>query len=178
MRSSIVIMKDNFFRQHSSVFTTNRRTHQALCNTMHYNRPSSHDTDNAQAWAHQCPRRASILLHQQKAYFWISWSWVTTCFPHSALTFAGRFIVVHSCLITSDSLLQKSFSFMVLLQKLHACFHLYLFVLICKLLWHAPCTDFAVPKVVMDDGICISIADVQLLSYISDTIELFSWIRA
>lgn len=95
-------------------------------------------------------------------------------FPHSALTFAGRFIVVPSCCITYDSLLQRSLSFMILLQKLHACFHSYLFVLICKLLWHAPCTNFAAPRVVMDDGICMSIADVQLLSYISDVIELFS----
>jgi hypothetical protein len=95
-------------------------------------------------------------------------------FPHSAFTFAGRFTVVHSCFITYDSLVSEKPLLHDITVKLHACFHSYLFVFIFKLLWHTPCANFAVPKVVMDDGICISIADVQLLSYISDIIKLFS----
>jgi len=43
-----------------------------------------------------------------------------------------------------------------------------LFVLICMLLWHPPCTKFVIPKVLMDEGICRSTADVQLVGYISD----------
>jgi hypothetical protein len=58
---------------------------------------------------------------------------------------------------------------MVLLQKLHIHFHVCLFVLICKLLWHPPCLNFVIPEVLMDDVIiCRFTADGQLHGYISD----------
>jgi len=43
-----------------------------------------------------------------------------------------------------------------------------LFVLICMLLWQPPCTKFVIPKVLRNDGICRSTADVKLFGYISD----------
>jgi hypothetical protein len=43
---------------------------------------------------------------------------------------------------------------MILLQNLHACFYACPFVLICNLLWHAPSTNFMMPKALVDDGIC------------------------
>jgi hypothetical protein len=83
------------------------------------------------------------------------------------LLFACKFIVVNPSIITCDNPLQESlfllllFFFMVSLQILHAHFHTCPFVLICKLLWHPPCTNFVIP------GICT--ADVQLAGYITDS---------
>jgi len=68
-----------------------------------------------------------------------------------------------------DNLLQENLSFLILLQKLHVLFLTCLFVLICKLLWHWPCTHFVIPEVLVDDGICVSTADVQLIDCISDS---------
>jgi len=39
-------------------------------------------------------------------------------------------------------------------------------VLISKLLWHLPCTNFLVPEVLVGDGVCRSIS--ELVNYISD----------
>jgi hypothetical protein len=86
-------------------------------------------------------------------------------FPFHALTFACRFIVAYPCFNAHDNLLQESLPFFTtLLQKLHAYFYAYPFVLICKLLWHPTCT-----KVHVEDGICRSTADVQLVSYINNS---------
>jgi len=38
-----------------------------------------------------------------------------------------------------------------------------------KLLWHPPFTNVVRPKALVDDGICRSTADDQLISYISDS---------
>jgi len=92
-----------------------------------------------------------------------------TCFLLHAMTFSSRCIEVHPCFIDYDSPLEESLSFMVSLQKLHAHFHMYPFVLICKLLWHLPSTNFVIPKALMDDRVCRSTADVQLVSCISDS---------
>jgi hypothetical protein len=65
--------------------------------------------------------------------------------------------------ITCDNLLKESLSFFtILLQLLQACFHACLFVLICKQLWHPPCTNFVIPKVLVDDGTGKSTDDIQL----------------
>jgi hypothetical protein len=89
-------------------------------------------------------------------------------FPLHALMFACRFIVMHPLFMTCDKALQENLSFFtVSLQKLHAYFHMCPFVPMCLLLLHPPCTNFVIPKVLVDDGICISTADVQL-SYPSD----------
>jgi len=56
---------------------------------------------------------------------------------------------------------------MISLQKLHQIFHDFPFVLIYNLLWHSPYTNFVIPNVLVDDGICISTVDVQLVGYIS-----------
>jgi hypothetical protein len=45
----------------------------------------------------------------------------------------------------------------------------WLFLLIRKLLWHPPHINSVTPKVFVDDGICRSIADVQLVVYVSDS---------
>jgi len=88
-------------------------------------------------------------------------------FPLHALTFACRFIVVLPGFIACDNPLQESLSyFMILLKKLNACFYVCPFVLICKLLWYPPCTNFVIPEVLAGDG---STADVQLVGYISDS---------
>jgi len=85
--------------------------------------------------------------------------------------FACWFTVVPPCFNTCDNPLQKGLSFfMVSLQKLYAYFHACPFCkLICKLLWHPPYRNYVIPEVFVDDGICISIADVQLVYYISDS---------
>jgi hypothetical protein len=83
--------------------------------------------------------------------------------------FACRFIVVHAHFIAYVNTLKQSLSFMISLQKLHAHFHVCLVVLICKLLWHQPCTNSVMSEVLMDYGICKSTADVQLFSYINDS---------
>jgi hypothetical protein len=88
-------------------------------------------------------------------------------FPLHALTSDCRFTVVYPCFIACDNPLREWLSFTILLQKLHAHIHACLFVLICKLLWHQSCTNFVIPEVLMDDGICRSTADVQLVCYIS-----------
>jgi len=54
-------------------------------------------------------------------------------------------------------------------SKIAACLYTCPFVLICKLFWHPPCTNFVIPEVLMDDGICRSTAAVQLVSYICDS---------
>jgi len=78
--------------------------------------------------------------------------------------------VVHPCFIASENPLQESLSFFtVLLQKLHARFLACLFVLICNLLWHPPCTTFMMPKVLVDDGIYRCTTNVQLIGCISDS---------
>jgi len=66
--------------------------------------------------------------------------------------------------------------FTIMLQEMHTCFHVCLFVLTFKLLWNPSFTNFVISKVLMDDGICGYTADVQLVSYISDS-NLFSSIR-
>jgi len=43
------------------------------------------------------------------------------------------------------------------------------FVIICKLLWHPPYTNSVIPKVFMDDGICTSTADAQLVKCVSES---------
>jgi hypothetical protein len=80
-------------------------------------------------------------------------------FQLHASMFACRFIVV-----------QESLSiFKISLQKVHARVHTCPSALICKLLWHPPCTNFVISKVLEDDGICRSTADVQLVGCISDS---------
>jgi len=70
---------------------------------------------------------------------------------------------------------------MVLLQKLHESFHACSFLLICKLLWHPPCTNFVTPEVLVIDEVCRSIADVQLVyrvlpySTFSSVHEMVGW---
>jgi hypothetical protein len=87
-------------------------------------------------------------------------------FPLHALTFACRLMVVLPCF----NPLQETLSFfMISLQKLHARFHVCPFVLMCKVLWYAPCTNFVTPEVLVDDGICRSTADVQLIGSINDS---------
>jgi hypothetical protein len=54
-------------------------------------------------------------------------------------------------------------------SKIAACLYTCPFVLICKLFWHPPCTNFVIPEVLMVDGICTSTDDVKLLRYIHDS---------
>jgi len=89
--------------------------------------------------------------------------------PLHALMFTYSFIVVHPCFIACDNPLQGNLSFTIPLQKLHAHFHTCPFMLICKLLCHPLHTNFEIPKVLMDDEICRSIAVVQLVGCISDS---------
>jgi hypothetical protein len=98
-------------------------------------------------------------------------------FPLHALTFSCRSIVVHPCFIACDNPLQESLSFMMSLQKLHSHFHACLFVLICKLFWHPPCINFVILEILVDDRICRSAADVQLVGYIMTVIHLSFWTR-
>jgi hypothetical protein len=81
------------------------------------------------------------------------------------------FLQVHksaSMFISCDSLLQDSLSlFTTTLQNLHVSMR-FRFVLICKLVWHPPCTNFVILDVLVGDGICRSTDDVQLIGYISD----------
>jgi len=97
------------------------------------------------------------------------------CVSASCFSVACRFIVVHPCFIMCDNPLQESLSLsMILLQKLYAYFHGYPFVLLHELLQHPPCTDSVITKVLMDDGIYRSTADVQLVSCIRTVIHLSS----
>jgi hypothetical protein len=98
-------------------------------------------------------------------------------FPLYAFTFACRFIVVHPCFITCDNSLQESLS-MISLQKLHA---LSMHACLCS---SASCFGthltqiLLIPKVLVDDGICRSTADVQFVGYISDSNLSVSWTKA
>jgi hypothetical protein len=81
VRSSISMMQNNLISQHSSVFTANSSFHLLI---RHRSIPCSlwlsiHDPDSAQGWAHWSPKTVSSSLCQQKAHFWISWSWVVMC---------------------------------------------------------------------------------------------------
>jgi len=63
-------------------------------------------------------------------------------FPLHALTSARRFIVVHPCSIACESP-----SFLTIpLQNWHALFHAWPFVLICKLFWQLPYTNFVIAR--------------------------------
>jgi len=73
--------------------------------------------------------------------------------------------VVNPCFISCNHPLQESFPFTIFLAYFHIC----LFVFICKLPLLPPCTNFVIPGVLVNDGICSSTADVQLISYISDS---------
>jgi len=121
----------------------------------------------------------STSLYQQKAHFLnilILGDGVYVCFHSMLWCFACRFILVHPHFITCDNPLQESLSFMISQQKLHAYFLACPFVHICKLLWHPPCTTFVIPKVLVDDGIYRSTADIQLVRYISES-NPSSWTR-
>jgi len=76
---------------------------------------------------------------------------------------------VHPYFKTCDSPLHASLSFTISLQKLHAHFHTCPFMLIHELLWHSSCTNIVIPKILMDNRICRSTADVQLFSCITDS---------
>jgi len=99
-------------------------------------------------------------------------------FPLHSLMVACRFIVVNPHFIAYDNPLQESLSFFtILLQKLQAQFHPCPLLLICKLFWHPPNTNFVIPEFLVGDRTRRFTADVQLVSYISDSNPLSSWIR-
>jgi len=77
-------------------------------------------------------------------------------FPLHTLTFASRFIVVHPSSLMTISCRKASPSSWYCYKN-------------CMLLWHPPCTNSVILKVLVDDGICGSTPDVQLVRCISDS---------
>jgi hypothetical protein len=57
----------------------------------------------------------------------------------------------------------------VIAAKISCMFHMYPFVLICKLFLHPSSTNFMIYEVLMDDGMSRSIAHVQLVGYINES---------
>jgi len=92
-------------------------------------------------------------------------------FPLHALTFACRFIIVHPCFIACDNSVQKSPLLLHdIAAKLHVCFHMCPFVLICKLPLAPALQKFC--DIWGPHGwwlVSRSTVDVQLASYINDS---------
>jgi len=89
----------------------------------------------------------------------------TPCFDICLHVHSGASVFYH----ISQSVAGKPLLCTALFQKLLLHFHTCPFVLVSKLLWHLLYTNFVVPEVLMDDRICRSTADVQLVSCISDS---------
>jgi len=139
---------------------------------------SVHNPGSAWRWAHYSPKISSKSLCQQKAHFLILDPGWWHVFSLHALMFACWFITVNLCSITCDNPLWESLSyFTISLQKLNACFHACPFVLICKVFWCPPCTDFVIPEVLMDDGISRSTLMSNLSAISVTVIHLSSWTR-
>jgi len=84
--------------------------------------------------------------------------------PFKHRTIQCRFTVVYQCIVTSPVAIHC--------RVLHECFHMCPFVLICKLLWHPPCTNFVIPEVVgcadpqvMSNLLAISLAVICMTSW-------------
>jgi hypothetical protein len=163
---SIVMMKKNSICQHYSMFTANSRFQLLFKHGTILCWPPVHTPVSAQEWAQNSvnitlPAEGTLEFPGPECWH---------VFALRALTFGCRFIVVHPCFISCDSLFEESLSSSTaLLQKFYSCFQVYSFLLICKLLWYPSCTNFVIPEVLVDDGICRSTADVILVGYISDS---------
>jgi hypothetical protein len=70
-------------------------------------------------------------------------------FPIHALTFPCMFIMVYPHFVTCENSLQGTHFLHITDKTQHTHFHRCLSVLICKLLWHPPCTYFVIPKVLV-----------------------------
>jgi len=173
MRSIVVMMQNNSICQHSFVFTANNEFQ--LC--------FKHGTIDhlssilvvLEVGLTKVPKQCQhhFVGRRHTSEFLSPGQW--HMFTLDALMFACVFMVVQACFITCDKPLQESLSFFTIsLQELNSCFHVCPFVLIYKLLWHPPCTNFVIPKILVIDGICRSTADVQLVSCISDPAVLLN----
>ena len=85
--------------------------------------------------------------------------------PFHALSFALWIIVMHPCLIAGDSSFQDTRIFFILSNELGHNFHSLSLVHNSKLLGNPPCADFPVSQIIMQYGICGSVADIQMCSH-------------
>ena len=82
-----------------------------------------------------------------------------------ALSFALRIIVMHPCLVASESSFQDTRIFFIPSNEMGRNLHALSFVHNSKLLGNPPCTDFPVSQIIMQYGTCRSIADIQMCSH-------------
>ena len=85
--------------------------------------------------------------------------------PFHALSFAPRIIVMHPCLIAGDNYFQDTRIFFIPSNELGRNLHALSLVHNSQLLGNPPCADFPVSQIIMQYGICGSIADIQMCSH-------------
>jgi len=85
--------------------------------------------------------------------------------PFHALSFALWIIVMHPCLVAGDNSFQDTRIFFIPSNKLGRNLHALLLVHNSKLLGNPPCAEFPVSQIIMQYGICGSIADIQMCSH-------------
>ena len=85
--------------------------------------------------------------------------------PFHAFSFALRIIVMHTSFVAGDNYFQYTRIFFKQSNKLGRNLHALSFVHNSKLLGNPPCADFPVSQIIMQYGICGSIADIQMCSH-------------
>lgn len=157
MRSSIYMIQNNSFCQYPSVFIGIMGFNSSPIVVQYCALLTVYDPGSAQV-----PKQHQhALLVEGTLEFLVQGSDISTLCSDICLQ-------VHSGKPVFHNPLQESLS-MILLQTMSSCFHACPFVLICKLLWHPPGTNFVIPEVLMDNAICRFTADAQLVGHISDS---------
>ena len=85
--------------------------------------------------------------------------------PFHALSFALRIIVMHPCLVAGDNSFQDIRIFFIPSNELGRKLHALSLVNNSKLLGNPPCAEFPLSQIIMQYGICGSIADIQMCSH-------------
>jgi len=82
-----------------------------------------------------------------------------------ALSFALWIIAMHPCLVTGVNSFQDTQIFFIPSNELGRNLHALSLVHNSKLLGNPPCADFPLSQIIMQYGICESIADIQMCSH-------------
>ena len=85
--------------------------------------------------------------------------------PFHTLSYAVWIMVMHPCLVAGDSSFQDTRILFIPSNEMGRDLHALTLVHNSKLLGNTPCAEFPVSQIIMQYGICGSIADIQMFTH-------------